>query len=239
MCMQVLARYAYSSRPSQLSRSRPPEMPDGGSAPTAIAETTTPNAHPGVLKQPAAQLPPEPTHAAEPVAVVLGLSGDSAEAVEELRGHYLRALTDTTTSLVDLAYSSTACGTPTKYRLAVSGKSREELADELRAASVVSVAESPRKVVFLFSGQGGQSVGMGAALYNAVPTFRQAVDKCQEKLVSWGFEEMLPFIQGVSQNDESGPTLEAEHTALFSLEYALARMWTAWGIVPDVILGQR
>ncbi|KAH9928292.1 acyl transferase/acyl hydrolase/lysophospholipase [Fomitopsis serialis] len=218
-------------------------MPDGGSAPTVIVETT-PTAHRDVLKEPTTQLPPKPAHAAEPVAVVLGLSGDSAEAVEELREHHIRALTDDTrTSLVDLAYSSTAaCGgaTPAKYRLAVSGRSREELAEKLRAASVVpGVGESPRKVAFLFSGQGGQSFGMGAALYRAVPTFRQAIDECQEKLVSWGFEEMLPFIQGVSQDDESGRTLEAEHTALFSLEYALARMWTVWGVVPDAVLGHR
>ncbi|EPT02365.1 hypothetical protein FOMPIDRAFT_1080441, partial [Fomitopsis schrenkii] len=98
--------------------------------------------------------------------------------------------------------------------------------------------ERPRKVIFLFSPQGGQSIGMGAALYKTVPTFRDAVDQCQALLVSWGSTEMLPFVQGAPDITQGDANLEAGHTALFTLEYSLARMWTAWGVQPDVVLGQ-
>ncbi|TFY63792.1 hypothetical protein EVJ58_g3046 [Rhodofomes roseus] len=217
-------------------------MPDGGSVATLTVEAVPTARRADVLEEPTGvtiHLPPKPAHAADAAPVVLALSGDSVDAVEELRQRYVHALTDGTMSLVDVASSATcANGPPGKYRLAVSSKSREELAEKLSAAQVVPVPDSPRKVIFLFSGQGGQSFGMGAALYRAVPTFRWAVDECQDKLVSWGFEEMLPFIQGTLSKDESGPVLEAEHTALFALEYGLARMWTAWGVKPDVVLGQ-
>ncbi|KZT73024.1 FabD/lysophospholipase-like protein [Daedalea quercina L-15889] len=219
-------------------------MPDGGSSTTVIAHVT-PAAYTNTLKDPVAPFTSKRAQETEPgpVAAILGLSGDSAAAVEELRERYLRLLADDpepgAKSLVDIAYGFDACrGPPEKYRAAVSGKSKEELVENLRSASIVAVPERSRKVIYLFSGQGGQCYGMGGALYRAVPTFREAVDQCQETLVSWGFTDMLPFIEGASRSNESSPILEAEHTALFVLEYALARMWTAWGVRADVVLGQ-
>ena len=40
----------------------------------------------------------------------------------------------------------------------------------------------PRQVVFLFPGQGAQYVGMGRALYEEEPVFREALDQCAELL---------------------------------------------------------
>ena len=180
----------------------------------------------------------------DPAAVLLGLSGDSSEAVESQREHYIRLLSadlrDSTTRLADLAYASVMQGSPGKFRIAVAGKSREELVESLRAAPLAAaVSERPRKVIFLFSGQGGQYPGMGGDLYRAVPVFREAVNACQSILASWGFDEMLQVIRGPHGSGEGAPRLEAEHTALFALEYGLAQMWMAWGVRPDVVLGQR
>lgn len=180
----------------------------------------------------------------EPTAVFLRLSGDSNDAVEQQREHYIRLLCadrrNSATRLADLAYASATNGPPGKYRIAVAGKSREELVESLRAApAAAAIPDRPRRVIFLFSGQGGQYPGMGADLYRAVPVFREAVDACQTILASWGFDEMLQVIQGLQKGEEGTPSLEAEHTALFALEYGLARMWMAWGIRPDVVLGQR
>lgn len=180
----------------------------------------------------------------EPASVLLAISGDSSEAVEQQRENYVRLLAadphNSTTRLADLVYAPATKGSPGKYRIAVAGKSREELVESLRAAPPPAEnPDRPRKVIFLFSGQGGQYPGMGADLYRAVPVFREAVGSCQAILASWGFGEMLQVIRGSQKSGEGAPRLEAEHTALFALEYGLARMWMAWGVRPDVVLGQR
>ena len=54
------------------------------------------------------------------------------------------------------------------------------------------------------------------------------------------FNQVGPAILVMNGDKTLGDaSLEAEHTAMFALEYGLARMWTTWGVRPDVVLGQR
>lgn len=222
-------------------------MPDGGSA-TTLAVTTTPANHgyelrlcaPRSLTHQSYQLPSSPV----PTATILALGSESVEALQNLHQqliHILNAdIEDEGDRLATAVYTTPAAGGPQgRYRIAASGSSKGELLENLHAAKVMAVPERQRKVIFLFSGQGGQYAGMGAELYKTVPIFREAIDQCQELLVSWGFTAMLPFIQGVPSKTLGDASLEAEHTAMFALEYGLARMWTTWGVRPDVVLGQR
>lgn len=221
-------------------------MPDGGSA-TIVAAPATRATQNHALKL--SVLPPiSQTHRSvrgtAPTATVLGLCGDSVKSLEELRQRYTRLLAadiqDEGDRLADPVYAAAVAGGPQgQYRTAASGSSKAELLENLRAAKVSAVPGHPRKVIFLFSGQGGQYSGMGAELYKTVPIFREAIDQCQALLVSWGFTAMLSFIQGVPDRPQGNFNLEAEHTAMFALEYGLARMWVTWGIQPDVVLGQR
>ncbi|KZT73005.1 ketoacyl-synt-domain-containing protein [Daedalea quercina L-15889] len=176
--------------------------------------------------------------------VILGLSCDSLEALEQLRERYLTELNTQLrdhASLVDFAYTATARRQLYRYRTAVSGSSPQELCRELRTSAVAQAGERARKVVFLFSGQGGQYRGMGSGLYQAVPSFREAVDLCHKTLVSWGYQGVTDMIQGVPAPDDDSADadycLETSHCALFVLEYALASMWRTWGLRPDVVIG--
>ncbi len=174
-------------------------------------------------------------------AFIVGVSCESEASVEEQRAAYLKYIEENTadlSALTDFAYTATARRQTFRYRLAAVGKTKEELIASLRTAQALQVHENKGKVVFVFSGQGGQYSGMSATLYNSVPSFRQIVDQCHEKLVSWGFPGILSII-----NPAEGSPVDEDfrsfQSAVFVLEYALAAMWVSWGIKPDAVVGHR
>lgn len=178
-----------------------------------------------------------------PAAFVLGVSADSETSAEELRASYLKHLNtvvDDERSLIDFAYTATARRQLHRYRLAVSGKTKEELTNALQSASFAEVAASSSgKVLFAFSGQGGQYAGMGSGLYKASPLFRKLVDECEKKLVAWGYPGVLSIINPSGDASGSSDDFQAFQSAVFVLEYALAQLWMSWGVQPGAVAGHR
>ena len=96
-------------------------------------------------------------------------------------------------------------------------------------------------VTFMFSGQGAQYVNMGLDLYQSEPTFREQIDICSEILrPHLGFDLRHLLYPDEKQTGEA--TLRLKQTAstqpaLFVIEYALARLWMAWGVRPFAMIG--
>ncbi|MET7289766.1 beta-ketoacyl synthase N-terminal-like domain-containing protein [Streptomyces sp. NPDC005573] len=95
-----------------------------------------------------------------------------------------------------------------------------------------------RKVAFLFTGSGSQYVGMGASLYRRHPVFREQVDLCDRLFAGHLGRSIGEIMFGTAPDAEErlAETLYT-HAALFTLEYALARLWQSWGVRPNVVLG--
>ena len=108
---------------------------------------------------------------------------------------------------------------------------------------VLSFFEEPtnRDVVFMFTGQGSQYVNMGLELYRSESTFRAAVDRCAEILrpnLSLDIRDIL-YPDG-GNLDEIAQRLEQTciaQPALFTIEYALAKLWMSWGVNPTAMVG--
>src|SRR5690606_19409385 len=121
-------------------------------------------------------------------------------------------------------------------RAIVAGDCDEALA-RLRACEGASGRheEGLRPVIFLFSRQGSQHPGMGAALYRAERVYREAFDACAEGLK---LHLQLDLRDVVIAGD--GAALEQTalaQPALFAVEYALARLWMSWGVSPVAMAG--
>jgi acyl transferase domain-containing protein/acyl carrier protein len=201
-----------------------------------------------------AEVPPEPSPAPAPASTserlrLFPLSARSEAAlVAAARGLHDHLQRDADrASLDDLCYSLSTRRTHYEHRLAVISRSREELADSLRAfadgesrPSLVSGRiPSDRKesrCVFVCSGQGPQWWAMGRQLLEAEPVFRETILECDERLSaysSWSLWKELNADEASSRMQETS----IAQPALFSIQVGLARLWRSWGIVPDAVIG--
>jgi len=131
-------------------------------------------------------------------------------------------------------------------RLAVAATSRENLIQVLKkeAASPGQVGKTKLEepdVVFMFPGQGAQYVHMAAGIYRNETVFRESLDTCAEILTGEGAEDPRNIL--FPENDDpEGNAARINRTLntqplLFCVEYAMARLWMAWGIRPAVMVG--
>ncbi|RDX46456.1 ketoacyl-synt-domain-containing protein [Lentinus brumalis] len=173
--------------------------------------------------------------------VIVGLSCRSVAAVERSRAAYIAQVEESIqddASLQDFAYTATARRQLHKYRISASGQTRDEVLKTLRSAKVVEVSAA-ENVVFVFSGQGSQYLGMGADLYRKLPLVARFVESCDRKLLDMGFAGVVEVFEHTTNSHflDSQGEFEALHSGLFVLECALAELWISWGIRPCAVVG--
>ncbi len=144
--------------------------------------------------------------------------------------------------VVDVGWSLAATRAMFEHRAVVVGADRDtlinglaELAGGEPRAPVVGRARSVGKTAWVFSGQGSQRLGMGAALYGRFPVFAQALDEAAAALDS---HLRIP-LRDVMWGDDAKllESTEFAQPGLFAVEVALAALLQSWGVVPDVVMG--
>lgn len=99
----------------------------------------------------------------------------------------------------------------------------------------------PGPVIFVFPGQGCQYINMGKELYSQERVFREQVDRCAEILRSELGLDMREILYPAPEKAATAASLldQIRYTnpILFTLEYALARLWLAWGVRPFAVIG--
>jgi polyketide synthase 12 len=129
-----------------------------------------------------------------------------------------------------------------EHRAVVVGGDRERLLaglDELAAGELGSVVQGTAapggKTVFVFPGQGAQTLGMGMGLHAAYPVFTEAFNTIVAELDRHLLRPLREVMWGHDENLLN--TTEFAQPALFAVEVALFRLLESWGIHPDFVLG--
>ena len=170
---------------------------------------------------------------------LLPLSARSTAALATLQAR-TRAVLAGETDCAGLARTAMLGRDHFPLRRAVVGGDRLELADGLtRVPPSAGRLKSNTAPVFLFSGQGGQYLGMGAGLYAQEAVFKQAFDDLAAQL-----DPALPCRLAdllFADKSETAARLlnrtDVTQPALYALQLALVALWRSWGITPSAVAG--
>lgn len=138
---------------------------------------------------------------------------------------------------------SAACGRGHfNYRMAIAASSPDEAAGMLVSGQGITGKRStvPRRIAFVFTGQGAQYINMGRQLYEREPYFRSVIDQCEKAVGQLNGRSLTELLYPDSSVDTAAALIDqTEYTQplLFAVEYALARLWMKWGIEPEALIG--
>jgi myxalamid-type polyketide synthase MxaE and MxaD len=191
------------------------------------------NAH-VVLEASRQAVEPRSTPAEPTLPTVLPISASSRAALHELIRRYgslLDGAVAEKVALEDVCYTAGARRSHLTWRAAVSGDTRAELVENLRA--LVRDEQGPRRVlrqvdairpsppVFVFSGQGPQWWAMGRQLLEHQAVFRESVERFDlafRPVSGWSVLDELV----ASETDSRLRRTDVAQPALFALQVALA-----------------
>ncbi len=148
------------------------------------------------------------------------------------------------THLADAAYTLQAGRQAMQLRRVVVADSTTDAAAALVDAQRViteTAADTPRSVAFMFAGGGAQHPDMGRGLYDSEPVYRRAVDECLGILQSHLQLDLKPLLfPAAGQHEVATEELQRPSLALpalFTTQYAQAKLWQSWGIEPNAMIG--
>ncbi|MFI7147597.1 SDR family NAD(P)-dependent oxidoreductase [Nonomuraea sp. NPDC050022] len=181
------------------------------------------NAH-AILEEP----PPRVVDPAPGPTQLIVWSGRTPSAAEAYPEQLARSFKESADPLSSVAFTLRQGRTPHPVRGAVVVESMSDAANAVRDHGrriVTPEEQADRSTVFLFPGEGARHAHMAAELYRTEPAFSEALDECFALFDACGLPQRQIW--------ERAP----EEPSLFSVEYALGRLWLALGIEPDALLG--
>ncbi|MBL8348625.1 MAG: type I polyketide synthase [Rubrivivax sp.] len=210
-----------------LEEAPPPQEPPP--APTGAMPITLSTQTPAALAELAGRL-------AQHLAGVQGAAGLAAEPAADLAadlGAFAATLALGRSHLVERIGFAAANLVDARARLEEIAKSDGEAPLPGMARGRSTGGAGP-EVVFMFTGQGAQYVGMAQGLYDREPVFRAALDECAAGLAS---ELPRPLLEVMFGDAEALDDTAFTQPTLFSVSYALTRLWAHWGVEPTAVLG--
>ena len=178
---------------------------------------------------------------------ILTLSARSPAALDQAAARLAAHLRDhPQLPLADVAYTLLTGRKAFPHRRVVVAREFADAAAALEqpeGASVVShhhaLASAP-SVYFTFPGGGAQYERMGADLYTQEGAYREAFDRALSYLEPTVRDDVRGLMLGTTDTGTASARLEAPSRALpalFTCEYAISRLLSAWGVTPAAMIG--
>ncbi|MBM5797994.1 MAG: acyltransferase domain-containing protein, partial [Cyanobacteria bacterium K_Offshore_0m_m2_072] len=199
--------------------------------------------------------PPPPRYGQRMPQQLLCVSARTEEALRQQAVQLAELLrSKPNLALSDLCASANARRTHFVRRLVCLGADRAALLAQLDACATGGSAAAeaagavagqasrrPGKLVFLFTGQGSQALGMARGLHEQHPVFREAFERATALLDPLLDQPLASVLFPAEGAEEQAATLLNQtgftQPALFVMGYALAQLWKSWGLKPDLLMG--
>ncbi|HVE81537.1 MAG TPA: type I polyketide synthase [Myxococcales bacterium] len=220
--------------------------PSRGGAPRIAGVTSLAlggaNAHAVLQQAPEPEAPPARGAGPGPGPLVLPLSARSGAAVQRLAAAHaerVRALGDDAAALWSYCRAAARRRTHHPIRaaaVAASGAALAEKLDALSSGAPRPPARSAPRALFVFSGQGQVRAGMGLQLAAAEPVVKRALDELDGKLraiAGWSLWEVLQEPPEKTRLDQP----QFAQPAQVAVQLAIAALWRASGVEPEVLVG--
>ena len=174
------------------------------------------------------------------------VSARTSGALKELLRRYQQYLKEKGPELDirDVCYTATARRQVHEHRVSFTCSSVDDLSEQLDKVRLDQprVKQGSRPIIFVFSGQGASYFGMGRELIETSPVFKDTVKHCDKLVEGLGFPSILHLLESKDRNT----TIRSESERIISfqcacviVEYALAKLWLSWNVLPDIVLGHR
>ncbi|WP_257453440.1 non-ribosomal peptide synthetase/type I polyketide synthase [Archangium lipolyticum] len=186
--------------------------------------------------------PPTPRVASGRSWHVLPVSGRTRQSVGEIGSRLAEALGQRPdAALADVAYTLQMGRKAQRWREAIVCDSLDTARRRLESlAAEGSAAEVPlgdRRVVWMFSGQGSQYVGMGRGLDANEPVFHRELAYCFEQLRATCGMDLRDALYPSGGRALPLDRQDVSQPLIFSFEYALARLLGHYGIRSQAMIG--
>ena len=205
---------------------------------------------PAPIPEPAAEVASQEEIRPRRTTRLLPLSGKTETALGELAERYLAWLgdgdgqaapgADPLEALADMAWTAAVGRQHHAHRAAVPFQDADSLRERLRELADAPPVQRPaavKKTAFVYTGQGSQWPGMGAALHANEPVARAVLDRCDAVYREAHGSSLLDAMFGRAGTEGQLDRTARSAPALYAIECALAAQWSSLGVRPDVVLG--
>ena len=183
-------------------------------------------------------------------AYIVNISAKTGSALQKLAESYTAFFKKPSPyRLRDISYTSIISRGDWHKRISITGNSKQEiqaiLSGYLNEKTNKNLHEIPtwkpgsKKIAFLFPGEGNDLDNAARSvidLYETVPVFRNEMDRCDKIINTYRHESLLEILKNQNTAEKLNQPLWAR-LFLFSVEYALAKMWIWFGVMPSIVMG--